>query len=389
MIITDEELEKRKQSVMRSGRVRDLPEKQPYSLWTDIASTIPEFAKGVVEGEVDLVTTLPTFAGYYNPQKHYNKRLWYSVDKEAGILSGVSHSVGHFLSSFGTGFISSGFNPAVGVATASVASGTRTVKELRDEGVDLNTARTGGAVSAGATYVGGQFAGVYGKSLVTKAVTGGVTNVAFGLGERQTIGKRLEEKGYPELAKQYSQLEATQIGAELIIGGFLGGLHGKKGHFGSDIKPHEVDIAQVVKNDIDDILTSSQGIPTTHQSSEIHASTLEQAIESMGRGEDITVDPVQMDLMAKEMISKPELKLSPELNNLLKQGEELSPKQKEVRTPIEHDPLSPRVPEYERRLMELEQTFAHEPEIKEKITRDIELSKKDVFKAALNCLFGV
>ncbi|CAL9917747.1 hypothetical protein LSO9J_440001 [Candidatus Liberibacter solanacearum] len=94
--------------------------------------------------------------------------------------------------------------------------------------------------------------------------------------------------------------------------------------------------------------------------------------------------------MTKDMIAKPDLELNPEMRKLLKQGEDtFIPEQKKVQAPTEVDPLSPRVPEYERKLLELEQTFAHEPAIKERITRDIELSKKDLFSTALNCLFGV
>ncbi|WP_245280414.1 hypothetical protein [Candidatus Liberibacter solanacearum] len=134
---------------------------------------------------------------------------------------------------------------------------------------------------------------------------------------------------------------------------------------------------------------SAPGIATQHQSAEIHAQTLEQSIEQMRRGEEVTVDPKQMELMAQDMIAKPDLELSPEIKQILKQGEEaFIPEQKNVQAPTEVDPLSPRVPEYERKLLELEQTFAHDPAIKERITRDIELSKKDLFSTALNCLFG-
>ncbi|WP_240535950.1 hypothetical protein [Candidatus Liberibacter solanacearum] len=110
----------------------------------------------------------------------------------------------------------------------------------------------------------------------------------------------------------------------------------------------------------------------------------------MRRGEEVNVDPKQMELMAQDMMVKPDLEFSPEMRQLLRQGEDaFIPEQKKVQTQVERDPLSPRVPEYERKLLELEQTFAHEPAIKERITRDIELSKKDIFSSALNCLFGV
>lgn len=401
MINSDSELEKRMQAIShamsRGYMVYDPPEPPEYSLWTDIKSTIPELFKGSIEGGIDVATTVPSATGFYTPQDRWKSKPWYSVDANAGVIGSIAHGIGHFVGSFGTGFglfaVAAANAPAaiaattIGLASAGLASGTRTYKDLRDEGVDHETALKAGTISGGATYIGGKFAGVYGTSLIKKAFTGGSTNVLLGVGERQAIGGYLYHKGYGDLADHYSKLETAHIGAEFIIGAGLGAIHGKGNH--PDIKPHEVDIAQAVKNDIDDIVTSSPGIPTTHQSAEIHARTLDRAILAMERGEEVRVDPVQMDLMLGDMVAKPELELSPEMRQLLKQAEEFVPKSREVKAPIAQDPLSPRIPEYERKLIELEQTFAHEPEIKEKITRDIELSKKEVFNAALNCLFGV
>lgn len=380
--------------------VYEPPKKPEYGFWTniayDVASIPSEFIKGAVEGEVDLATSIPTSLGYYTPDNKIDIKPWYNVAEDAGVMGGVAHNIGHFLSAFGTSFIASFSTPftavaapIIGLAGASVASGTRSYKELRDAGVAHETAKTGASMSSIATFVGGKVAGVYGKSLVSKALTGGATNIAFEQAERQAIGGYLESQGYQDLAEHYKRLDGTSLVASFVIGAGLGALHGKGGSH-PDIKSSDIDIAQAVKSDIHNMVDASSGVAVTGQSAEIHARTLDQAIEQMRRGEEVTVDLQQMELMTKGMIAKPDLELDPELRKLLKQGEEaFIPEQKKVKTRFDVDPLSSRVPEYERKLLELEQTFAHDPVIKERITRDIDLSKKDIFNAALHCLLGV
>lgn len=405
LLRSDSETEKLLQQIkhaMDAGFYRyDPPKKPDYGFWTnitnDVASIPSEFIKGTAEGQVDVITSISTSLGYYTPHNKITSKPWYNVVEDVGVMGGVAHGIGHFLSAFGTGFSLFAINPVtlpaspfIGLATASSASGTRRYKELRDEGVAHETAKIGALITTGTTFAGGSVSGVIGKSLVSKAVTGGATNVAFGLGERQSIGAYLDYKGHKDLAQHYREVDGIHTTTEFIIGAGLGALHGKGGKH-PDIKPSDVDIAQVVKRDIDDIYHSAPAIATTSRSAELHAQTLEQAIEKMRRGEEINVDPKSIDLMTKDMITKPEVEFSPELKKQLKQGEDFLAQQ-EVSKPKalkEQDPLSSQVPEYERRLTDLEQQFAHEPGIKEHITRDIELSKKDVFTVALNCLFGV
>ncbi|WP_240535949.1 hypothetical protein [Candidatus Liberibacter solanacearum] len=260
----------------------DPPEKPEYGFWTNIAydvANIPkELIKGGVEGEVDLFTSPTTALGYYTPDNKIDSKPWYNVDEDAGFASSTAHSIGHFLASFGSSFIASLSNPVtalsaltIGQAGASLASGTRTYKELRDAGADHDTAKKGALITTGATFLGGKVAGVYGKTLASKMATGGATNVAFGLGERQSIGAYLKMQGYEDLAQHYSRLDATSMGAEFIIGAGLGALlHGKGGKH-PDIKLSDVDKAQAVKSDIDNMVHSAPGIATSHQSAEIHA----------------------------------------------------------------------------------------------------------------------
>ncbi|WP_245280413.1 hypothetical protein [Candidatus Liberibacter solanacearum] len=211
----------------------DPPEKPEYGFWTniayDVASIPKELIKGGVEGEVDLVTSPIAASGYYTPDDKISSKPWYSVDEDAGLASSTAHSIGHFLATFGTSFIASLSNPVtalsaptIGLAGASTASGTRSYKELRDAGVDHDSAKKGALITTGATFLGGKVAGVFGKTLASKMATGGATNVAFGLGERQSIGAYLKMQGYEDLSQHYSRLDATSMGAEFIIGAGLG-----------------------------------------------------------------------------------------------------------------------------------------------------------------------
>ncbi|CAL1406419.1 unnamed protein product [Linum trigynum] len=99
---------------------------------------------------------------------------------------------------------------------------------------------------------------------------------------------------------------------EFVIGVGLGVLHGNTRNH-PYIKPHEVDSAQTVKSDIENMVHSAPGIATTHQSAEIHASMLEQAIEQMRRGKEVKIDPDKMEFMTKDTIAKPEIELSLEM----------------------------------------------------------------------------
>lgn len=206
-------------------------------------------------------------------------------------------------------------------------------------------------------------------------------------------------------------MDRASIVAEFVIGAGLGAFHGGTKHEGGKslhpyfenhpdghpfIKPHEVDIAQAVRGDIHDMVDSAPGIPTTGRSAEIHAHTLEDAIRRMQRGEEVRVDSYKMSQMTEEMIAKPSpdiLKLmSPDqmrevehLHRLDTQGFE----QKSQSSALEKDPLSSPAPVYEQKMQSLHEAFADHPEAQKRIVRDMELSKKDIFNTALNCLFGV
>ena len=207
-------------------------------------------------------------------------------------------------------------------------------------------------------------------------------------------GTILAENSYEGLAQHYNQVEWESLVASGIIGAglgvILGGVEGNS--HGKGVKPSDVDVAMGVKRDIHALYDISPGIATTGVAAEIHAETLENAIHQMKSGKNLTVDMEKIERMASEMAPKPERELlSRELSHF-KPEVEMPTQKAEVHKgaePVKVPGLTgtePPLP-FEKRLKELETTFTDSSHIKKQIARDLELSRKDIFTAALNCFF--
>lgn len=121
-----------------------------------------------------------------------------------------------------------GITPAIlgGPVGFAGASGERTYNEMRESGVDEETAQ-GAAVQdfltmgAAATLP----AALPGR-IWQRAVSGAVLNAGVGVAQRSSMSDYLEERGYPDLAANYKPWDQQSLAVDLGIGAIFGPLFG-------------------------------------------------------------------------------------------------------------------------------------------------------------------
>lgn len=97
-------------------------------------------------------------------------------------------------------------------------------QELREQGVDEETARASAGL-AGITSAAGAFMpGGYGSTLLQRLATGAGANVGFGMANRYLDHKILEDGGYHEMADQQRALDSAQLLTDTVLGMGFGGL---------------------------------------------------------------------------------------------------------------------------------------------------------------------
>lgn len=194
--------------------------------------------------------------------------------------------------------------PAAGAALLGASEGYARYNDLRDQGVDEETAKKSGlitAVSSGGASIlpmalpakwlaGLSTAG----TLAVQAGAGAAINTSFGAASRYASSKILEDAGYPEQAAQEKPWDETNLLTDALSGLFFGahaGWHGLKSEPGT-VDPAIRDAAKVVQ-DRQEINDRAPGVPVDMASAAIHREALEHALGDLMSGK--PVDLSDMD----------------------------------------------------------------------------------------------
>lgn len=118
-----------------------------------------------------------------------------------------------------------------GPMAAPVVGATETeakYRELKEAGVDDKTATDVAAVTGAMMAAGIVMPMAFGAGIVTKAVTGGTSNVLLGMAGRKAEHEILKNGGYTQLANQSQVFEPSAIALDALIGGGFGALVGAR-----------------------------------------------------------------------------------------------------------------------------------------------------------------
>lgn len=205
----------------------------------------------------------------------------------ANLLQGFSKAATEFTA----GSVAGG--PLSGAMLVGGAEGYGHYQDLRDQGVDDETAEKSGmltAMTSGGSALlpmGMPAKWVAGLSrpaaLIAQAGAGVGINTSFGAASRYGSAKILDDAGYHEMADQQRPWDATNLLTDAITGAFFGahaGWHSLKGveEAGtSNIDPSIRDAAKVVQ-DRQAVLNAAPGVPVDMRSAAIHSELLETSL---------------------------------------------------------------------------------------------------------------
>lgn len=217
----------------------------------------------------------------------------------ANLVQGFSHAV----SEYAAGSLAGG--PLAGASLLAASEGFAHYQDLRDQGVDEDTAKKSGVLT-GLTAGGGALLpmGMPAKwlaglsttgTLLAQAGAGAVINTSFGAASRYASAKILEDAGYPEQAAQEKPWDETNLLTDAISGTFFGahaGLHGLLKDL--PIDPSIRDGAKVVQ-DRAEVNERAPGVPVDMKSAAIHRQALETALGDLMTGKQVDLSGVDTE----------------------------------------------------------------------------------------------
>lgn len=133
---------------------------------------------------------------------------------------GAVAQVGHALGSVLTMGLAGGLIAGPMGAAGAIGGGSMYDKynELRDQGVDRETALDVSGVTGAVMAVGSALPAFMGKTLTTQVLSGIGMNVPLGMVERGASSELLENAGYSEMAKHYKALDGAAIAVDMVLG---------------------------------------------------------------------------------------------------------------------------------------------------------------------------
>ncbi|WP_454676673.1 transglycosylase SLT domain-containing protein [Achromobacter marplatensis] len=216
----------------------------------------------------------------------------------------------------GTGLFAAGGASGVslaygGAATAGGATGRSRFQELREQGVDADTAANAAFVDAVTTGAGVLVPGAIGHSgiaapaaalgvrtgarayLGTNVAYGAATNMAMGIGQRASTYELLKGAGYDAMAEQYRPMDASALAAEGILGGIFGAVGSAAGL--PMRASATVDAALAARDAAHTGLGTAPGIPAEPATANSHRSAIEEVLsaDAQGRTADVGRTGVQ------------------------------------------------------------------------------------------------
>jgi len=221
----------------------------------------------------------------------------------ANLVNGFSRSI----TEFGMGALG---GPATGAAVLGTTEGYARYHDLKDQGVDDETAQRS-ALITGVTNAAGALipfnlpaklleplstAGTF----LTQMGAGATINASLGAASREADSLILSHAGYPEMAEQSKPWDEANLMADAITGAFFGGAAAHEGFRNSTVAPSVRDAASVI-HDHQEILNRAPGVPVDMASAAIHRDALEHAMTDL-----LSNRPVDLSDMEGATFARPE-----------------------------------------------------------------------------------
>lgn len=178
--------------------------------------------------------------------------------------------------------------PEVGAVVAGTSEGYSRYFDLKDQGVDDDTAWksaqiTGIATGAGA-LMGMKLPGAWlekatpAATYLMQGAAGAASNAALGAASRESDSAILRKAGYPEMADQSDPWDKASLLTDLLTGSVFGlvGAHGDLAHKAA-VAVQAEDAARVIM-DHRAVTNQAPGVPVDLKSQAIHRQALEKAL---------------------------------------------------------------------------------------------------------------
>jgi hypothetical protein len=220
-----------------------------------------------------------------------------------GIAANVIHGLASSITRYSMGSLAGGVGGA-----ATLLGGTEALdryNDLSEQGVTPGAATASAGIAGVAGAAGAVMPAGFGSSLIGKILTGGVSNVGFGLASRYADHAVLEAAGYHDMAAQTKVWDNTSVAADLVLGGAFGALahvHGEpaasREAAKSQISNLEQSIGRGAPGAEDAAMATnlaasdrqgSPGVPATPAAANAHQAALETATQSLLEGKPVQV----------------------------------------------------------------------------------------------------
>lgn len=170
-----------------------------------------------------------------------------------------------------------GGNPSILAANEGIEAPAGLVKQ----GAGAGTATTFGAVSAGATMLGFKIPASFGSTALQRVGSGAIANLAVGTATAAAQQGVLVAGGNDELAKAYDPMNLEARAVDVLTGAVFGGI--------AHLQVGDRDAVLTVSNAKHMQVDTAPGIPADEASSGAHQNALASAINSVLRGEQVSV----------------------------------------------------------------------------------------------------
>lgn len=216
----------------------------------------------------------------------------------ANIIQGFSKAV----TEFSVGSAAGG--PLAGAGLLGASEGYAHYQDLRDQGVDEDTAKRSGLLEA--LTAGGSALLPMGMparwlkglalpgTLLAQAGAGAVINTSFGAASRYASAKILDDAGYHEQAEQQKPWDETNILTDAIAGLFFGAHAGWHGLKAADVDPSVRDAAKTVQ-DRQEVNERAPGVPVDMRSAAVHRQSLETALGDLMADRPVDLSKIDTD----------------------------------------------------------------------------------------------
>lgn len=202
--------------------------------------------------------------------------------------------------------------PGAGAVVGGVEGGSR-YQELKEQGVDTNTAVGSAATTAITSAAGAMMPAAYGSTLLARVATGAASNAAFGIASRFADHQILENGGYTAMADQQKVLDSTQIMVDVALGATFGVIH----HLSVPEEaaaerlrsPDNRDAAMTANLALKD-RAAAPGVPVDPESAAFHQAALDKAGADLAQGHDVDVSDTRVQ--DGTFLARPERDLTPE-----------------------------------------------------------------------------